>query len=106
MEAIVAKALELMGKEGGSLWLILPGLLVVMAIHVVHALLVKADPAGIACSVIYSKRRRLEHMLTLDYLKDGPDTLIERELRQRSLWKLTRLFSYRLQNLAVEFAVH
>lgn len=45
-------------------------------------------------------------MLTLDYLKDGADTLIEREFRQRSLWKLTRLFNHRLQDLSVEFAVH
>jgi len=45
-------------------------------------------------------------MLTLDYLKGGADTLIERELRQQSLWKLTRLFSHRLQDLAVQFAVH
>ncbi|EJL93138.1 hypothetical protein [Pantoea sp. GM01] len=82
------------------MWLILP------AVLVVHAWLVRADPAGIARSLINSEKRRLDHMLTLDYLKDGADTLFKRELRQRSLWKLTRLFNHRLQDLAVEFALH
>lgn len=106
MEAIVTKAFELIEKEGGSVWLILPGVLVVMAVLVVHAWLVRADPAGIARSLVNGEKRRLELMLTQDYLKEGADTLIRRELRQRSLWKLTRLFNHRLQDLAVQFAVH
>ena len=106
MEAIVAKAFELMERNGSSVWLILPAVLVLMAVLVVHAWLVRANPAGIARSLINSERLRLEYMLTLDYLKDGADTPIERELLQRSLLKLTRLFNHRLQDLAVHFSVH
>lgn len=85
MDAIAAKAFELMERVGLSVWLILLAVFVVMAVLVVHAWLVRADPAGIARSVINSEKCRLEHMLTLDYLKDEADTLIKRELRQRSL---------------------
>ena len=106
MEAILAQAFEWFTKNGTPGWLILPAILFGMVVLVVHSWLVRADPAGIARSMINSEKRRLEHMLTQDYLTRETQTLIYRELRQRSLWKLTRLFNHRLQDLAVLFAAH
>jgi len=80
------------GAEKPAAWLILPAVLVLMMVLVVHAWLVRADPPSNARSLINSERRRLEHILTPDYPKDGAGTLFKRKLRQRSLWKLTRLF--------------
>lgn len=37
METIVAKAFEMIERGGGSLWLNLSGVLIVMAVLVVHA---------------------------------------------------------------------
>ncbi|MBZ6397836.1 MULTISPECIES: hypothetical protein [Pantoea] len=104
MDAILTQAFEWFTKNGTPGWLIMPAILFGMCVLVVHSWLVRADPAGIARSVINSEKRRLEHMLTQEYLNRETRALIERELRQRSLWKLTRLFNHRLQDLAVLFA--
>lgn len=104
MDAILTQAFAWFTKNGAPGWLILLAILFGMCVLVVHSWLVRADPAGIARSVINSEKRRLEHMLTQKYLTRETRTLIERELRQRSLWKLTRLFNHRLQDLAVLFA--
>lgn len=106
MEAILTQAFEWITKHGRPGWLLLPAILFGMFVLVVHSWLVRADPAGIARSVINSEKRRLENMLTQEYLPKEAHTLIERELRQRSLWKLTRLFNHRLQDLSVLFAEH
>ncbi|MEC4256747.1 hypothetical protein VJV57_26410, partial [Escherichia coli] len=106
MEAILTQAFEWLTKNGTPGWLILLAILFGMFVLVVHAWLVRADPAGIARSLMNSEKRRLEHMLTQAYLTPQTLTLIHRELRQRSLWKLTRLFNHRLQDLAVLFAAH
>jgi len=75
-----------------------------MCILGVHSWLIRADTADIARSVMNSEKRRLEYMLMQEYLARQTRTLIERELRPRNLWKLTRLFNLRLQDLAVLFA--
>jgi len=42
METIAAKAFEMTERGGGSVWLILPGVLIVMAALVLHAWLVRS----------------------------------------------------------------
>lgn len=105
MDAVLTQLIALYIKEGLSVWLIMSVVLMVMGVLVVHAWLVRADPAGIARSLINLRRRRLEDMLTQSYLTTETHALVERELRQRSLWKLTRLFNPGLQDLAVLFAM-
>lgn len=100
METIVTEAFEWLKRDGAPVWL---ALFVVMAVLVIHSWMVKADPAAIIRSLLNVKKRRLENMLKQRYLTKETRTLIERELRQRSLWKLTRLFEHRLQDTAVLF---
>lgn len=104
MEAIVTKAFELFTGEGGSAGLTATVLHFLMCVLVVHAWLVKASLVEIARGLIHARRRRLENTLTQDYITKEARTLINRELRQQTLWKLTRLFEHRLQELGVLFA--
>ena len=106
MDAILTQAFEWVIRNGTPGWLILPAILFGMCVLVVHSWLVRADPAGITRSVISREKRRLEHMLTQEYLTSETRTLIERELRQSSLWKLTRLFNHCQQDLAVLFGLN
>ena len=99
MDAILTQAFEWVIRNGTPGWLILPAILFGMCVLVVHSWLVRADPAGITRSVINREKRRLEHMLTQEYLTSETRTLIERELRQRSLWKLIRLFNHCQQEI-------
>lgn len=104
METVLTRVMEMYLEGRLSAWLIVPTVLCVMGVLVVHAWLVRADPAGIARSIMNIRRRRLEDMLNQDYLTPEIHTLVERELRQLSLWKLTRLFNPELQDLSVLFA--
>lgn len=107
METVLTRVMELYLEGRLSAWLIVPTVFCVMGVMgvlVVHAWLVRADPAGIARSIMNIRRRRLEDMLSQSYLTPEIHTLVERELRQLSLWKLTRLFNPELQDLSVLFA--
>lgn len=104
MDAVLMRIMELYTEGKLSAWLIVPTVLFVMGVLVVHAWLVRADPAGIARSLMNIRRHRLEDMLTRDYLTPEVHALVHRELRQLSLSKLTRLFNPELQDLAVLFA--
>ncbi|XIH04881.1 hypothetical protein C1N84_22875 (plasmid) [Pantoea sp. SGAir0418] len=48
----------------------------------------------------------MEHIFSRDHLKDEADTLIKREQSQRSLLKLTHIYSHQLQDFAVQFAAN
>lgn len=104
MEAVLTRIIELYAEGRLSVWLIVPTVFCVMGVMIVHAWLVRADPAGIARSLMNIRRRRLEDMLTQDYLPPDIHALVHRELRQLSLSKLTRLFNPELQDLSVLFA--
>lgn len=100
METVVTEAFQWLMKDGLPVWLAILGLMLVL---VIHAWLIKADPAGIIRNLLNMRKRQLENMLTQEFLSSETRALIERELRQRSLWKLTGVFEHRLQDAAVLF---
>lgn len=59
-----------------------------------------AEP-GVFRSLLTFRKRQFEHMIKQPYLNKKAIRLAKCELRQRSLYKLTGLFNYRLQDLAV-----
>jgi len=100
MGTVVTEAFTWLKQDGAPAWL---ALFIVMIVLVAHSWMVKADPAGIIRSLLSIKKRRLEGMLTQEFLSPETRTLVERELRQRSLYKLTGIFEHRLQDTAVLF---
>lgn len=75
-------------------------LLIYILLGVVRHRLINAEP-GAFRGLLSFRRRRLEQMLKQPYLNKKVTRLIKRELRQRSLYRLTGLYNYRLQDLAV-----
>lgn len=78
-------------------WLLL---LLYILLGVLRHRLINAEP-GAFRGLFNFRRRQLEQMLKQPYLNKKAARLIKRELRQRSLYRLTGLYNYRLQDLAV-----
>jgi hypothetical protein len=90
--------MEWIGQNGWAAWFLL---LIYMTVGVIREWLIKAGAAGTLNGVINLRKRRYEKMLTLQYLSAEARNLAKRELSQRSLYQLTGIYNYRLQNLAV-----
>ncbi|MFI8416591.1 hypothetical protein ACQKDS_09065 [Serratia sp. NPDC078593] len=79
-------------------WLLL---LVYIVLGVVRHRVINAESGSVFRGLLNFRKRRLEQMLTQPYLNKNAVRLAKRELRQRSLYRLTGLYHYRLQDLAV-----
>lgn len=79
-------------------WLLL---CIYIALGVVRHRVINAESGSVFRGLLNLRKRRLEQMLTQPYLNKNAVRLAKRELRQRSLYRLTGLYNYRLQDLAV-----
>ncbi len=79
-------------------WLLL---CIYIALGVVRHRVINAESGSVFRGLLNLRKRRLEQMLTQPYSNKNAVRLAKRELRQRSLYRLTGLYNYRLQDLAV-----
>jgi len=79
-------------------WLLL---FIYIVLGVVRHRVINAESGSVFRGLLNLRKRRLEQMLTQPYLNKNAVSLAKRELRQRSLYRLTGLYNYRLQDLAV-----
>lgn len=79
-------------------WLLL---LVYIVLGVVRHRVINAESGSVFRGLLNFRKRRLEQMLTQPYLNEKDIKLAKLELRQRSLYRLTGLYNYRLQDLSV-----
>lgn len=92
--------IQWMEKYPKTGWLLL---IVYIVLGVVRHRLINAESGSVFRGLLNLKRRRLEQMLEQPYLNKNAVSLVGRELRQRSLYQLTGLYNYRLQDLAIVF---
>lgn len=92
--------IQWMEKYPKTGWLLL---IVYIVLGVVRHRLINAESGSVFRGLLNLKRRRLEQMLKQPYMDKNAVSLVRRELRQRSLYQLTGLYNYRLQDLAIVF---
>ena len=73
-------------------WLLL---CIYIALGVVRHRVINAESGSVFRGLLNLRKRRLEQMLTQPYLNKNAVRLAKRELRQRSLYRLTGLYNYR-----------
>jgi len=84
-------------------WLLL---LVYIVLEVVRHRVINAESGSVFRGLLNFRKRRLEQMLAQPYLNEKDIRLAKLELRQRSLYQLTGLYNYRLQDLSVRMCNH
>ena len=77
-------------------WLLL---LVYIVLGVVRHRVINAE--SVFRGLMNFRKRRLEQMLAQPYLNEKDIRLVKLELSQRSLYRLSGLYNYRLQDLSV-----
>lgn len=80
-------------------WLLLS---IYIALGVVRHRVINAESGSVFRGLLNLRKRRLEQMLTQPYLNKNAVRLAKRELRQRSLYRLTGLYNYWPYVLAIK----
>ncbi|MGC0972213.1 hypothetical protein WKH29_13125 [Pantoea agglomerans] len=92
--------IEWMNQYPKTGWILL---LIYIVLGVVRHRVINAESGSVFRGLLNLRKRRLEKMLEQPYLNKNAISLVRRELRQRSLYQLTGLYNYRLQDLAIIF---
>lgn len=92
--------IEWMNQYPKTGWILL---LIYILLGVVRHRVINAESGSVFRGLLNLRKRRLERMLEQPYLNKNAISLVRRELRQRSLYQLTGLYNYRLQDLAIIF---
>ncbi|OSN03829.1 hypothetical protein [Lonsdalea iberica] len=95
--SVIIKWMNQYPKTG---WILL---LIYIVLGVVRHRVINAESGSVFRGLLNLRKRRLEKMLEQPYLNKNAISLVRRELRQRSLYQLTGLYNYRLQDLAIIF---